>query len=322
MIYRHVSAMLSEAVAALNCRPGGIYVDGTLGGGGHAEAICNKIAPDGILIGIDQDRAAIDHAHKVLASYAAHVHLFHGNYVQMPAYLSQLGIGTVDGIMLDLGLSQYQIEASGRGFSFQTDEPLDMRMDERNPMRAQDIINHYPEDELHRIFRQYGEERYARRIAHAIVKARNEGPIRTTGQLAGLIRRAIPAAAARQKIHPATRIFMALRIAVNQELESLEKFLAFFMDVLSVGGRLCVLSFHSLEDRLVKQRFKYLAKGCTCPPVYPKCICSGRPAVRLIHKKVLRPTQQEVILNPMARSTRLRAVEKLTAGSAPTGQAA
>jgi 16S rRNA (cytosine1402-N4)-methyltransferase len=311
MTFRHVSAMLSEAVAALNCRRGGTYVDGTLGGGGHAKAICERIAPGGIFIGIDQDRAAIDHAQHSLTSIAAEIHLFHGNYVQMPAYLSQLGIGTVDGIMLDLGLSQYQIEASGRGFSFQTDEPLDMRMDERNKVRAQDIINQYPENELHHIFRRYGEERYARRIARAIVDGRAKAPIRTTGQLVGLIRRAVPAAAVRQKIHPATRIFMALRIAVNQELDSLEKFLEFFMDLLSVGGRLCVLSFHSLEDRLVKQRFKYLAKKCTCPPEYPKCMCSGRPAVRLIHKKVLRPTEQEVIRNPLARSTRLRAVEKL-----------
>jgi len=311
MTFRHVSAMLPEAVAALNCRPGGIYVDGTLGGSGHAKAICEKIAPDGILIGIDQDRAAIDHANEILASYAANVHLFHGNYVQLPEYLAQLGIAAVDGIMLDLGLSQHQIEASGRGFSFQIDEPLDMRMDERNKMRAQDIINRYPENELHRIFRQFGEERYARRIARSIVNARRKTPIQTTEQLVGLIRRAIPAVAARQKIHPATRVFMALRIAVNQELDSLENFLGFFMDLLLSGGRLCVLSFHSLEDRLVKQRFKYLAKGCTCPPQYLKCMCSGRPAVRLIHKKVLRPTEQELTQNPMARSTRLRAVEKL-----------
>jgi 16S rRNA (cytosine1402-N4)-methyltransferase len=184
-------------------------------------------------------------------------------------------------------------------------------MDERDKTRAQDIINQYPEDELHRIFRQFGEERYARRIARSIVHERCIEPIRTTEQLVGLIRRAIPATAARQKIHPATRVFMALRIAVNQELDSLEKFLGFFMDLLSSGGRLCVLSFHSLEDRLVKQRFKYLAQSCTCPPQYLKCMCSGRPAVRLIHKKVQRPTQQELKLNPMARSTRLRAVEKL-----------
>lgn len=321
MTLRHVSAMLSEAVAALNCRPGGIYVDGTLGGSGHAKAICEKIAPGGTLIGIDQDRAAIEHAHKILASYGANVHLFHGNYAEMPMYLSQIGIAAVDGILLDLGLSQYQIEASGRGFSFQADEPLDMRMDERNTMRAQDIINQYPENELYRIFRQYGEERYARRIARAIIDARGKASIETTAQLVGLIRRAIPAAAARQKIHPATRIFMALRIAVNRELDCLEEFLETFMDLLSVGGRLCVLSFHSLEDRLVKQRFKYLAKGCTCPPEYPQCMCSGRPAVRLIHKKVLRPTEQEVLRNPMARSTRLRAVEKLAVDQRPIERA-
>jgi 16S rRNA (cytosine1402-N4)-methyltransferase len=312
MTYQHVSAMLNETLACLACRSGGIYVDGTLGGAGHARAICEQIMPNGLLIGIDQDREAIANAERVLAPHAASIHLFHGNFIHLPDYLAQLKIDAVDGILLDLGLSQYQLESSGRGFSFQKDEPLDMRMDIRANTTAQDLINHLKEEQLVRIFQDYGEERWARRIARAVIAGRRKGPIRTSRQLADLVRAVVPArAAAQQKIHPATRVFMALRIAVNQELERLVGFLDFAVDLLKPGGRLVVLSFHSLEDRLVKQRFKYLAKGCTCPPDLPQCICSGRPAVHLITKKVMRPTAQEVNQNPMARSTRLRAVEKL-----------
>jgi 16S rRNA (cytosine1402-N4)-methyltransferase len=312
MTYRHVSAMLSEVITALGCHPGGVYVDCTLGGAGHARAICEKIMPDGILVGIDQDHAAIAHARKVLERYAANTHFFHGNFVDLPDYLKQLNLASVDGILLDLGLSQYQLEASGRGFTFMKDEPLDMRMDLRSGTRAAELINQAKEDELVRIFQQYGEERWSRRIARSIVSARKAAPIGSTGQLVELIRKSVPAgAAAKQKIHPATRVFMALRIAVNQELARLEQFLGFFLDLLCIGGRLCVLSFHSLEDRLVKQRFKLLAKGCTCPPQWPKCMCDQQAQVRLIFKKVLRPSADEIRSNPMARSTRLRAVEKI-----------
>jgi 16S rRNA (cytosine1402-N4)-methyltransferase len=312
MTYRHVSAMLDEAVACLGCRPGGTYVDGTLGGAGHARVICRQILPDGQLIGIDQDADAIANAALLLKPYAANLHLFHGNFVNLPNYLAQLGIDAVDGILLDIGLSQHQLESSGRGFSFQKDEPLDMRMDLRSDQSAEDLINGLEEEALIRIFFEYGEERFARRIARQVVSDRVGQPIRTSRQLAELVVSAVPAgAAARQKIHPATRVFMALRIAVNRELEVLKTFLAQALDLLKPEGRLCVLSFHSLEDRLVKQQFQAWARTCICPPQLPRCVCRGRSLVRLITKKVMRPTPEEVARNPMARSTRLRAVEKL-----------
>jgi 16S rRNA (cytosine1402-N4)-methyltransferase len=312
MTYRHVSAMLDEAVTCLGCFPGGIYVDGTLGGAGHARAICQQILPDGMLIGIDQDADAIAHANELLKPYATHLHLFHGNFVNLPDYLAQLGVGTVNGILLDLGLSQHQLESSGRGFSFQKDEPLDMRMDTRTEQRAEDLINGLPEDELIYIFQHFGEERFSRRIARKVVAERENHPIRTSRQLAELVKSAVPAqAVAKQKIHPATRVFMALRIVVNQELEILKIFLAQVLDLLKPAGRLCILSFHSLEDRMVKQHFQAWAKRCICPPALPQCVCRGRSLVRLITKKVMRPTSQEIAQNPMARSTRLRALEKL-----------
>jgi 16S rRNA (cytosine1402-N4)-methyltransferase len=310
--YRHVSAMLQEAIASLNCRPAGIYVDGTLGGAGHARAICDRIAPEGLLIGIDQDRDAIAHAEQVLAGCRAGIRLFHGSYTELPRFLAELRIERVDGIVLDLGLSQHQLEGSGRGFSFQRDEPLDMRMDTQSSLRAMDLIADLPEARLVQIFKEFGEERFAKRIARTLVAERDQAPIVTTKQLAELIRRAVPTgAAARQKIHPATRVFMALRIAVNQELTRLAEFLAFGADLLLPGGRLAILSFHSLEDRMVKQRFRALAQSCTCPPGLPRCICHGRAVARLVTRKALRPSDAEITANPMARSTRLRVIEKL-----------
>jgi 16S rRNA (cytosine1402-N4)-methyltransferase len=312
MTYRHVSAMLHEAVACLNCRPGGIYVDGTIGGAGHAQAICRQIMPGGTLIGIDQDRDAITNAQALLESFAPDVHLYHGNFIHLPDYLNHLHIDAVDGILLDLGLSQHQLEFSGRGFSFQRDEPLDMRMDIRSPISAADMVNDLEEYELFRIFKDYGEERWSRRIAGAIVAARSRSRLLTSRQLAEVVRSAIPRrAAAQQKIHPATRVFMALRIAVNSELERLKTFLDTAVDLLSPGGRFCVLAFHSLEDRMVKQKFKDLAQGCICPPDLPLCACGRQPQVRLINKKAQRPSPHEIERNPMARSTRLRGVEKL-----------
>ncbi len=324
MIYRHVSAMLREAVACLNCRPGGIYVDGTLGGAGHARAICRQIIPGGKLIGIDQDRDAIANARNLLEAFAPDVHLYHGNFVHLPEYLLELHIDEVDGILLDLGLSQHQLESSGRGFSFQKEEPLDMRMDIRSSTTAADLVNNLEERELVRIFKDLGEERWSKRIADAIVAERSRGKLQTSRQLAEVVRSAIPRkAAARQKIHPATRVFMALRIAVNRELERLETFLGTALDYLAPGGRICVLSFHSLEDRMVKRRFRELARGCVCPPDLPVCACGRQPQVRLVTRKALRPSPQEVERNPMARSTRLRAVEKLPGrDQVPEGQKA
>jgi len=312
MTYRHVSAMLQEAVACLACRSGGTYVDGTLGGAGHARAICQQILPNGCLIGIDQDADAIANARRVLEPYAEHIRLFHGNFARLSDYLDRLNIASVDGILLDLGLSQHQLEGSGRGFSFNRDEPLDMRMDVRAGTSAADLVNRMAEDELARVFKQFGEERWSRRIARAIVARRPKEAIETSRQLAEVVASAVPGhAAARQKIHPATRVFQALRIAVNHELDRLADFLDDAPDLLVSKGRLCVLSFHSLEDRMVKQKFKALSRGCDCPPDLPVCACGKQPQARILTKKVLRPTKEEIVRNPMARSTRLRALEKL-----------
>jgi 16S rRNA (cytosine1402-N4)-methyltransferase len=311
MVY-HIPAMPVEAIRYLACRPKGIYVDATLGGAGHAERICEASAPDGILIGIDQDADAVAHARDVLARVAGRVHLFNANFVHLPALLAQLHIAAVDGILVDLGLSLHQIDASGRGFSFQRDEPLDMRMDTGSAETAADIVNRESEVALARIFREYGEERWAKRIARRVVETRRSQPIRTSGRLVSVIAAAVPPGAARrQKIHPATRVFMALRIAVNRELERLDAFLDAAVAHLNPGGRLCVLSFHSLEDRMVKHRFQALAAGCTCPPSFPRCVCNRQPAVRLLTRKVVRPQPEEVRQNPRARSTRLRAVERI-----------
>ena len=318
MPFRHVSAMLHEAVACLNCAPGGVYVDGTLGGAGHARAICERIMPQGQLIGIDQDLDAVANARQILKPFQPGVHIIHGNFAFLPDYLSEMNIAAVDGILLDLGLSQHQLEASGRGFSFQRDEPLDMRMDARSDTTAADLVNNAQMSELEHMFRQYGEERWSARIAKRITAIRRHTPIVRSRQLADVVVEAVPAhAAAKSRIHPATRVFMALRIAVNRELERLEAFLAGVADLLQPGGRVCVLSFHSLEDRLVKRQFKALATGCTCPPDLPVCGCGKQPVARLINRKVIKPTAQEVARNPMARSTRLRCIEKLPSRSAP-----
>jgi 16S rRNA (cytosine1402-N4)-methyltransferase len=312
MSYRHIPAMLNEVVFYLNCRPGKIYVDGTLGGAGHAGAICDKITPGGVFIGIDQDIDAINHAKTALQNLSLHVHLIHGNFVRLPEFLSQLNIDAVDGLLLDLGLSLHQLEASGRGFSFRKEEPLDMRMDIQTPETAEMLVNNLAQDDLQKIFKEYGEERWAGQIARSIEKIRRQKKISTSKQLAQIVADAIPGReASKQKIHPATRVFMALRIAVNRELDRLKAFMEYAVDYLNPGGRLCVLSFHSLEDRIVKHRLKALEKGCTCPPQLPRCICGQKPQVRILTKKVVRPTAEEIAVNPMARSTRLRAAEKI-----------
>ena len=312
MSYRHIPAMPKEVVYYLNCRPEKIFVDGTIGGCGHARKICERILPGGLLIGIDQDMDAIANAEKVLGTYASNVRLFHGNFIHLPDYLSQLKIAAVDGILLDLGVSLHQIESSGRGFSFRADEPLDMRMDKQSGETAENLINNLAAEDLRNLFKDYGEERWAKQIAHKLVKARTQKKIRTSKQLAQMVIDAIPGhALSKQKIHPATRVFMALRIAVNQELDRLKAFMDQAVDFLNPGGRLCVLSFHSLEDRIVKHRLKALEKGCSCPPQLPKCVCGQIPQISILTKKVVRPSTEEVIANPMARSTRLRAAEKL-----------
>jgi len=305
--------MLSEVLSYLACKPGDYVVDGTLGGTGHARAILEKLLPDGMLIGIDRDKDAIENARTVLMPFDQNIRLFHGNFSQLPEFLPQLGIDAVDGILLDLGLSLHHLSASGRGFSFNRDEPLDMRMNVDSDITAEDMINQLEENALKVIFRDYGEERWARQIARNIVSVRKRGKIASSRQLAEIVSAAIPKKSLySQRIHPATRVFMALRIAVNRELEHLDTFLETVPDVLNTGGRLCVLSFHSLEDRRVKKRFRALETECICPPDFPRCVCDRKKQVRVLTRRPHRPSAAEIAANPMARSTLLRACEKLS----------
>ena len=312
MPYHHIPAMPREVAYYLNCQPGKIYVDCTLGGCGHARGICEKMIPGGMLIGIDQDADAIQNAEAALKDYLQQVHLFHGNFAQTADFLSQLNIDAVDGMLLDLGLSFHQIAQSGRGFSFKADEPLDMRMDVRSDTTAEVLIHRLDEADLADLFFRYGEERHSRAIARKIVEIRKRQTISTSRQLAEIVSGAVPPFARyKSKIHPATRVFMALRIAVNHEIERLDEFLNQAADLLNPGGRLCVLSFHSLEDRMVKQLMRELQSKCTCPSDFPRCVCNKVPKARLLTSKAVRPTENEIQQNPMARSTRLRAMEKL-----------
>ena len=312
MPFKHIPVMLPQVLHYLNCKQGKIYVDCTLGGSGHARAICEKIVPDGVLIGIDQDIDAIQNATKVLKQFDLSIHLFHENFVHLPELLRQLRIAAVDGILLDLGISLHQLESSGRGFSYNKEEPLDMRMNIEASTKAEDLINSMEEKSLRNIFQEYGEERWAGQIARKIVKQRQRKAIRSSAELAQIICDAVPKKASfNQKIHPATRVFMALRIAVNRELERLDLFMENVADLLNPKGRLCVLSFHSLEDRIVKHRIKALEKTCVCPPDFPKCVCTQKKIVRSLTKKVVRPTKDEIEINPMARSSKLRAFEKI-----------
>lgn len=311
MPYEHIPVMQSEVIHYLNCRPGKIYVDCTLGGSGHAAAVCKKIIPGGLLIGIDQDKDAIQNAETILKPYQSDIRLFHDNFANLPKILSKLNIPAVDGIFIDLGISLQQLKHSGRGFSFQKDEQLDMRMNIDSHTTAKDLINMSEEKSLTDIFKKYGQERRARHIARKIVEARKSKAIETSKQLSLILCKAAGKRGFDQKIHPATRVFMAIRIAVNRELEMLDSFMENFADLLNPGGRLCVLSFHSLEDKIIKHRMKTLEKGCICPPDFPQCVCNKKQVICSLTKKVLRPTKDEIANNPMSRSAKLRAVEKL-----------
>jgi 16S rRNA (cytosine1402-N4)-methyltransferase len=311
MQYRHVPVMVNEVIDYLNCSPGKTYVDGTLGGGGHAKAILEAIGPDGFLLGIDRDPDAIAHTGKSLHSFKPNVQIFHEDFTHLPEILSQLHITHVDGILLDLGLSLHQLEGSGRGFSFMRDEPLDMRMNPDQGQTAGALVNRLSQKDLADLIARYGEEPRAVRIAKRIVDSRRQQTIGSSLQLAEIVKKAVPARYRRGRIHPATRTFQALRIAVNQELAALEEFLDEALNILNPRGRLCILSFHSLEDRIVKERFKALAKGCTCPPQFPKCVCGKAPQVSILTKRPVRPGPQEVRTNPKARSAKLRAAERL-----------
>ncbi|MBF0200467.1 MAG: 16S rRNA (cytosine(1402)-N(4))-methyltransferase RsmH [Desulfamplus sp.] len=313
MIFTHESVMKQEACLHLNLKPGAVCVDGTLGGCGHARVILDILGPEGRLIGIDQDPDAIAHARQVLPS-SKQINLFHDNFASLPRILKELEIEGVDGILVDLGLSFHQLMESRRGFSFKKDEPLDMRMDPRGEITAFSIVNTYPEQRLSQIFFKYGEERFSKKIAKSIVERRRESPLETTGQLAALIVGAVPVKVIKtQKIHPATRVFQALRIEVNREMDQLEKFMEKAPGLLNTGGRLCVISFHSLEDRIVKQaiRARENARGCTCPREFPKCICGFIPSLKSISRGPITPPEAEIEKNPLSRSAKLRVAEKI-----------
>ena len=313
MAYVHTPVMLAEVLQRLDPKPGETFVDGTVGGCGHAVAVCEAIEPGGVFIGMDQDQDAIDNAFGILNRSNAIVHLFHGNFVQMPDFLSRLNISAVDGILLDLGISYHHIAFSGRGFSFSKDEPLDMRMDLRSGTTAGHLVNTLDEGELGSLFRRYGEEPRARQIARRITMERKRKTISTSSQLAAIVSRCVPQAGRKPGLHPATRVFMALRIAVNSELECLERFLDSAVDFLKPGGRICILAFHSLEDRIVKHRFRSLENPCTCPPDLPTCACGRKALLQVLTRKAQRPSAEEVAVNPMSRSTRLRAAIRLCA---------
>lgn len=304
----HVPVLLEEVLAWLAPRPGGTYVDATVGGGGHAAAILERIAPTGRLIGIDRDAEALALAGARLAPYAATVTLRHANYTAIRTVVADAGLEAVDGIVMDLGASSLQFEAPERGFSFTRPGPLDMRMDRTQPTRAADLVNTLPEDELSRIIHTYGEERWARRIARTIVRRR---PLSTTDELAEAVSASIPRRAWPRGIHPATRTFQALRIATNRELEDLEAALPDAVGTLREGGRLCVITFHSLEDRIVKHLYVRLSRGCICSPGSPTCTCGGRRLVRVLTRKPVTPGLAELSANPRARSAKLRVAERI-----------
>ena len=311
MEFGHYSVMLHECLDGLDIKPDGIYLDGTLGRAGHSLQIARRLEGAGRLICVDRDMAALDAARVRLADYMDRVSLVHSNFADVDAILDGLGIDKVDGMLFDLGVSSPQLDDSSRGFSYMADAPLDMRMDQSQSMTAGDVINGWSQDELRRILLQYGEERYAGLIAAAIVRRRQERPIQTTLELVDIIKSAMPGKALKEKQHPAKRSFQAVRIAVNDELTAVDRMIRAAVPRLNKGGRLAVITFHSLEDRIVKTGMADFAKGCTCPSDFPVCVCGKTPDIRLITKKPLLPTEQELTENPRSRSAKLRVAEKL-----------
>ena len=302
----HEPVMLREAVDSLGCRPGGVYFDGTVGGGGHAYEILASTAPDGILIGVDRDDDALAECARRLEVFGNRAILVKGNFARIDAILSELGFEKVSGILLDLGVSSHQFDAPERGFGFSRDAPLDMRMDRDDTVTAFDIVNGFPEEKLRKIIRDYGEEMMPGRIVRAISERRKLSPIRTTGELAAIIAGALPNHLKKKKIHPATKTFQALRIAVNNELENLHAAIERGIEMLEEGGRFSVIAFHSLEDRMVKELFRSWEKGCVCPPDFPVCRCGRTGKLKVLTKRPWMPGEAEIISNPRARSARLR----------------
>lgn len=311
MEFKHKSVLLYETVDELNIKPDGIYVDGTLGGGGHSYEIAKRLSEGGRLIGIDQDEDAIKAASKRLEPYMDRVTIVRNNYCNMDKVLDELGIDKVDGIMLDLGVSSYQLDAADRGFTYNVDTALDMRMDQRQEITAKDIVNEYSEFDLYRIIRDYGEDRFAKNIAKHIVAARQEKPIETTFELNDIIKAAIPMKVRATGGHPSKRTYQAIRIELNKELEVLENSIDMMIDRLKSEGRLCIITFHSLEDRIVKTRFRNNENPCTCPPSFPACVCGKVPKGRVITRKPVVPTDEEINENSRSKSSKLRVFERV-----------
>lgn len=311
MEFKHKSVLLYETVDELNIKPDGIYVDGTLGGGGHSYEIAGRLSEGGRLIGIDQDEDAIKAASKRLEPYMDRVTIVRNNYCNMDKVLDELGIDKVDGIMLDLGVSSYQLDAADRGFTYNVDTALDMRMDQRQEITAKDIVNEYSEFDLYRIIRDYGEDRFAKNIAKHIVAARQEKPIETTFELNDIIKAAIPMKVRATGGHPSKRTYQAIRIELNKELEVLENSIDMMIDRLKPEGRLCIITFHSLEDRIVKTRFRNNENPCTCPQSFPACVCGKVPKGRVITRKPVVPTDEEINENSRSKSSKLRVFERV-----------
>ncbi len=320
MSTQHIPVLREKVLEVLKPKPGGTYIDATVGLGGHSTAILEKSAPNGRLIGIDVDESALAIARERLQHFKDRARFIHGNFAQLQSLLENNSITGVDGILLDLGVSSLQLETPSRGFSFNHTGPLDMRMDTRQSPSAEQVVNEKPLDTLTDIFRRYGEERFAKRVAQYIVQARQHTPIKTTAHLADIVISALSARANRQRtarIHPATRVFQALRIYVNSELDNLATVLDAAVPLLKPGGILCVITFHSLEDRIVKRRFQRCARACLCPPKTPVCICEHRPSLQILTKRPVRPAQIEIQQNPRARSAKLRAARKILDGIEP-----
>ena len=310
MEFNHVSVLLNECLEGLNIKENGIYVDGTLGGAGHSSEILKRLSKEGRLIGIDQDTDALKAAKERLKDYS-NVTFVHSNFSNIENVLNNLNIDGVDGILMDLGVSSYQLDEGERGFSYMKDAPLDMRMNRDNDFSAYNVINEYSEEDLYRIIRDYGEEKFARRIASFIVENRQEKNIETTLELVEIIKNAIPAKARREGPHPAKRTFQAIRIEVNSELSILNKTIEDGVEKLNKGGRMAIITFHSLEDRIVKNKFRDLAVSCRCPKEFPVCVCGEKAKVKIISRKAIEPTKEEVEINPRSRSAKLRVIEKL-----------
>ena len=309
--FSHYSVLFGECMDALNVKQGGIYVDGTAGGGGHSFGIAQRLSEEGRLIAIDRDEAAIRAATQRLEPFADRSTVVRSNFYEVARVCEELGVGQIDGLLLDLGVSSYQLDTPERGFSYMSDAPLDMRMDKRGSLTAYDVVNGYEEEKIKKILYEYGEERFSAAIASAIVRHRERKPIETTGELSDIIKYAIPPFAREGGHHPAKRSFQAIRIEVNGELDAIEPAIRDAARLLSKGGRIAIITFHSLEDRIVKQTFASLAQGCTCPKNFPVCVCNNKPTLKVITKKPILPSAEELAVNPRSRSAKLRVAQKL-----------